>query len=295
VSCPVQFRVRRNTPTAWWDGIDTRQPLNREWTFAKGLELALIPLPQSAGSNTLWDLAQGNHVSLGMSGSTWRVQNTRPVFNCTNSSAHSCQRPVHWFRSGDRLTVAGVVRHSSGATYRTYIGQGRSGNAVNRNFQIRFWNSTNLEFIYTNTGSQYQVWRTSTSSIDNSIFNHIVVSFVYGSGVVEVFVNGEPLAGGWLSGNGLGQSINAAPNGCNLGVPPSVSVAENFAGDIANILLWKDVRPDPVTLYDEWKQNWPNAFNRRRTSSISLPASPGPSGRVRIYGGIGKQLIGGAL
>lgn len=113
-----------------------------------------------------------------------------------------------------------------------YIVSKRYG-AANYGFRL---NGQKLEFYYSGSTTPWHVWRSNLTVVSTGSWQHVAVAFTFGSGSVALYVNGTPIGGSWINGDGTEPAMaNNHPLRIGALYPGSLL---SFDGMIDEVGIW---------------------------------------------------------
>ncbi len=127
-----------------------------------------------------------------------------------------------------------------------YIVSKRSGTVANYGFRL---NGQTVEFYYRGS-TGWQVWESTSNVVSTGSWQHVAVSFTFGSGSsVALYVDGVPVSGSWTYGNGT-ESATADTNPVRIGALYPGYLLE-FDGLIDEVRIW-DVALSEDDIWDSY-------------------------------------------
>jgi hypothetical protein len=115
------------------------------------------------------------------------------------------------------------------------------GSTVIRNYQLTLWSDGSLAFGFAPDASVITAHLyTSSASIDDvGLWQHVAATFTYGIGSsVQLYLDGDPIPGGWTFGNGNNTPYGANDTPVQIG-SDGCGGQQNFPGIIDEVSIWQ--------------------------------------------------------
>lgn len=154
----------------------------------------------------------------------------------------------------DEITISYWIKRSTlGAQYA--IDKRYSTNFVNYSFGM--YSDHTLLFYYRNAANTaWHFWTTTDTCTDTTQFNHLLVTFTYGTGgSIKVYSNNISLPGSWTEGNGNDSPSIHASQVCALG-------RDNTGGNYVDGQM-EDIRIYNRTVAEEERSQLYNSYRPR--------------------------------
>ena len=218
-------------------GSTTTSPggLSANWLFSEGSGKTVADSSGNGNTGTLvnsplWVSGLAGHNALEFSGSS---AVTAGYVSVPNSATLADQG------LGSNITICAWVKRSAASVgnYCSVVAKDvlNDGLPYRRNYELIFDNVNHISFVYRNsTGTSWEVYSSSAAYADTANWHFYSVTYTYGAASsCTLYVDGVPVAGGWVAGNG-----SDAPASTSGGL---VLIGTDGTGTASNGSIYDDI------------------------------------------------------